>query len=420
MALQGLLGDSVIDKSKNVVSVASLLPSGGVLGLYFSAHWCPPCRGFTPKLAEWYKTVKSGPNGSKFEIVFVSSDKDEHSFSEYFAEMPWHALPFSDRDRKGQLSKKFKVNGIPTLLFLDATDAKLITGDGRSVVMDDTTGSNFPWKPLPFTQLIEGKFVDNKGNESSWSNLKDKVIGLYFSAHWCGPCRGFTPILVKTYNLLKSQGKNFEVIFCSSDRDLESFKEYFSEMPWLAIPFGDGRKKSLSQRFEVSGIPTLIILDWNGTVINANGRNAVAADQQGLNFPWHPLPVNKLTPETASDINDNAAVIWFTDSNEESVKTTLRPIAEKYFSDCKQQEKEVELCFFYCSKGEDEEDEDDEIVTSLRNFAKLPDRLPLLVIIDIPSQQVFVSDKTTIDAAAVEEFVRSYEGKTLQGNPLHG
>ena len=106
MALQTLIGDSVIDKSKNAVSVASLLPSGGVLGLYFSAHWCPPCRGFTPKLAEWYKTVKSGPNGSKFEIVFVSSDKDEQSFSEYFAEMPWHALPFSDRDRKvGQMCK---------------------------------------------------------------------------------------------------------------------------------------------------------------------------------------------------------------------------------------------------------------------------------------------------------------------------
>ena len=86
--------------------------------------------------------------------------------------------------QQATLSKKFKVNGIPTLLFLDATDAKLITADGRSIVMDDPDGSRFPWIPLPFSQLIEGKFFDNKGNETSWSDLKNKVIGLYFSAHW--------------------------------------------------------------------------------------------------------------------------------------------------------------------------------------------------------------------------------------------
>ena len=88
------------------------IPSAGVVGLYFSAHWCPPCRGFTPKLAETYTKIKEA--GDKpFEIVFISSDKDQEQFDSYFAEMPWLALPFEQRDLKAKLSKKFKVNGIP-------------------------------------------------------------------------------------------------------------------------------------------------------------------------------------------------------------------------------------------------------------------------------------------------------------------
>ncbi len=31
----------------------------------------------------------------KFDIVFVSSDKDQDAFNEYFKEMPWKALPYS-------------------------------------------------------------------------------------------------------------------------------------------------------------------------------------------------------------------------------------------------------------------------------------------------------------------------------------
>ena len=69
----------------------------------------------------------------------------------------------------------------------------------------------------------------------------------------CGPCRTFTPLLVKTYKKLKEDGKKFEIIFCSSDREKDAYEEYYATMPWFALPFGDGRKKSLSRAFDVSG-----------------------------------------------------------------------------------------------------------------------------------------------------------------------
>lgn len=67
-------------------------------GLYFSAHWCPPCRAFTPMLGEFYNNLKAA--GKSLEIVFVSSDRDEAQWKEYYHSMPWLALPFEDRKRK--------------------------------------------------------------------------------------------------------------------------------------------------------------------------------------------------------------------------------------------------------------------------------------------------------------------------------
>jgi len=71
-----------------------------VLGLYFSAHWCPPCRMFNPDLVQFYTNFKATDRGDQLEIVFVSSDQDKEGFQEYLSEMPWPALPFDDRDRK--------------------------------------------------------------------------------------------------------------------------------------------------------------------------------------------------------------------------------------------------------------------------------------------------------------------------------
>ena len=124
--------------------------------------------------------------GKPFEIIFASSDQDEDQFKEYFAEMPWLALPFSNRSLKNDVSKKFKVSGIPMFVILD-TDGSVITTDGRTEVMGDFEGENFPWRPKPTSELLGSSFVNAKGETFGADALAGKYVGVYFSAHWCPP-----------------------------------------------------------------------------------------------------------------------------------------------------------------------------------------------------------------------------------------
>lgn len=106
-------------------------------------------------------------------------------------------------------------------------------------------------------------------------SLKGKKLGLYFSASWCGPCRGFTPTLVEVYNELSPKG-DFEVVFLTADEDEEAFQSYFSKMPWLAVPFSDSETRSrLDDLFHVNGIPHLALLDETGKVVAEDGVDII-------------------------------------------------------------------------------------------------------------------------------------------------
>lgn len=68
-----------------------------LIGLYLSAHWCPPCRGFTPTLIEFYKTMQANNQG--LEVIYVSLDRNRASFDEYYGTMPWYTIPYEDDAR---------------------------------------------------------------------------------------------------------------------------------------------------------------------------------------------------------------------------------------------------------------------------------------------------------------------------------
>jgi len=215
------------------------------------------------------------------EIVFVSGDRDAASFDSYYGEMPWTALPYAKRDFQETLNKKYQVQGIPSLVIL-GPDGNTITVEGRKAVSKDPSGKAYPW--MPPTAAVKAKIVVDALGSDLMGKLQGKPIGLYFSAHWCPPCRGFTPRLADFYkDGLKDK---MEIVFVSSDKDQASFNEYSSEMPWLAMPFEKRvEKELLSDAFGVSGLPSLVVLNADGTLITTEGRRHVMADPKGKNFP---------------------------------------------------------------------------------------------------------------------------------------
>lgn len=85
-------------------------------------------------LAEFYEQL-SEEDESQLEIIFVSSDSDVQSFSQYYGEMPWKSVPFENRAIAQNISSKFGVRGIPALFILDGATGTVKDADGRSTVM---------------------------------------------------------------------------------------------------------------------------------------------------------------------------------------------------------------------------------------------------------------------------------------------
>ena len=96
-----------------------------------------------------------------------------------------------------------------------------------------------------------------------------QIYGLYFSAHWCPPCRKFTPQLVAYYTQIAHDHPEFEIIFVSADKSAEDMATYMREsgMPWLAIEYGKLANVPALQKYAGRGIPDLVIVDASGKVL---------------------------------------------------------------------------------------------------------------------------------------------------------
>lgn len=303
--------------------------------------------------------------------------------------------------------------------------------------MGDPTGEKLPWIPPTFQDALGDAFLKGDGTVGKEA-IAGKTLGLYFSAHWCPPCRAFTPELAKWYKGIKSEiGDKFEIIFCSGDRDEESLKSYYKEQceaggDWLALPFAN--KDNLDPLFEISGIPTFLIVSPEGKVINKSGRSLVP-NAAASAFPFEPPAVGDM--ENPDGINETPSMCLMLEGCEPDLQKRIleavTPIAKKYSTG-----EEPELIFFAATK-------EGNVSGQVRGMCKLEgvkkmtkkadaesspagpslvrtisSDVPTIILMDIPDNGGYYVGRMAkeLDGSGVQKMIDDWKAKTLERKQL--
>ena len=130
--------------------------------------------------------------------------------------------------------------------------------------------------------------------------LKGKVVALYFSAHWCPPCRFFTPKLAAAYKMANEDSHRFEVIFVSSDDSAAEQAQYMKKMhgDWLRVPgrrvlgaqaeygcFGRKEQPRWPSATRRNGIPALVVIGPDGSELEFECVGALS--KAGVPDSWY-------------------------------------------------------------------------------------------------------------------------------------
>lgn len=132
-----------------------LAKSPPLLGIFFSASWCPDCTPVTLVLNDLFVNDQPQEEEKKvFELVYVSSDRDAEQMKKYVPSPKWGVVPFEHVDERADLKRHFgacagketaglgmkaedRKSGLPTLIVLDSKTGNILTRDGVEDIMGD-------------------------------------------------------------------------------------------------------------------------------------------------------------------------------------------------------------------------------------------------------------------------------------------
>jgi nucleoredoxin len=156
-----------------------------------------------------------------------------------------------------------------TLFDVEPRNTDLINHAWKAIEASELAGSRY-------TEELSGKLVSATTGSSVKIDAANppRYYAFYRGASWCGPCRQFSPSLVKFYNRIKPDHPEFEMILISDDKNPADMYGYAKEegFAWPAVPASHYPNLKIINPLFGNSIPQLVVTDGSGKVLIDSAR----------------------------------------------------------------------------------------------------------------------------------------------------
>jgi len=110
--------------------------------------------------------------------------------------------------------------------------------------------------------LLDQEILGIYGETIQFSDYRGSVLVIDFMAPWCPPCKDQIPILREIEAVSGVEVVTINVDYTYNMTSLDEFGEN-EDITWFF-----GHSPMTSQEFEVSAIPTILVVDQNGLIVH--------------------------------------------------------------------------------------------------------------------------------------------------------
>jgi thiol-disulfide isomerase/thioredoxin len=118
------------------------------------------------------------------------------------------------------------------------------------------------------TIQLSGRTLDSR--DFSLDSLRGKAVLIHYWATWCEPCKQDMQLLKKLQAKYARQGFTLVGVNLDSDRNTALSFLRSTTLPWPHLYESGGLESRLAQEMGILTLPTMILVDKQGKVINRN------------------------------------------------------------------------------------------------------------------------------------------------------